>query len=681
MAQKIILALLLVSSVAFAGEPLPRKILALYDAREYSDHFFTPLHQQAEMPLNYLGMELVFRDVNQPLPSTAEMANFRGVITWFEKRQAVQRPADYCSWILSEMDRGKKLVILGRLGFATMERDRIDPVCQKALEKLGVRYLGNRSESRFFLKITKKDHDMVEFEHDLGANDDLNYAQFKIVDPRAHVYLQANRIDMSDSESALVITSPNGGLVYDSYVLIEDRDLHKLHWRINPYRFFEEAFGVTGWPRPDPTTMNGSRIFYSHIDGDGIFNVSHIDQHSYSAEIILEDVLKKNLDVPVSASIIAGYLDLPQYAGEREMSLYRNLFSLSNVEPGVHGYAHPLIWKKQTVALKIPGYQYSVDMEVKGAVEKTRNLLSKLHIPKDVTLYQWTGNCLLPPEALASAEAAHVENMNGGDTRFDRQFDSYAFVYPLSIVKGGRRQVYISASNENTYTNLWEGPYYGYADVLQTFDNTESPRRIKPVNIYYHYYSGERQAALQAVKKAYDYAHTHSLLAMWASDWPPIVNDFFATKVTPIAGGYQIHNLGKLRTIRFDHERRNVDMLHSKGVVGFAHERGSLYVSLDEGVDHSIILTSAHQDRPYIINATFKTRAFQWEPGGIRFEKLGWMTSHMRLGGMHPNATYTILAGTAPFSEKADRNGELEIHFSKAEMGRQYQEVIVRLSQ
>src|SRR4029453_5395461 len=90
-----------------------------------------------------------------------------------------------------------------------------------------------------------------------------------------------------------------------------------------------------------------------------------------------------------------------------------------------------------------------------------------------------------------------VPNINGGDTMLDREWPSYTRVAPLMRPVGSHWQNYTSASNENVYTNLWKGPFYGFRNVLETFRRTEHPRRVTPVNVYYHYYSAERVAGLR----------------------------------------------------------------------------------------------------------------------------------------------------------------------------------------
>ena len=70
---------------------------------------------------------------------------------------------------------------------------------------------------------------------------------------------------------------------------------------------------------------------------------------------------------------------------------------------------------------------------------------------------------------------------------------------------GQELQVYAPVINENVYTNLWTGPYYGFRRVLETFALTESPRRLKPIDVYYHFYSGAKVAGQQAWAEVYDF--------------------------------------------------------------------------------------------------------------------------------------------------------------------------------
>ena len=79
-------------------------------------------------------------------------------------------------------------------------------------------------------------------------------------------------------------------------------------------------------------------------------------------------------------------------------------------------------------------------------------------------------------------------NMNGGFTTISKAEPSLTLVAPLGIMKGDYYQIYAPMQNENVYTNLWNGPFYGFERVIETFEMTDKPLRFKPVNIYYHAY-------------------------------------------------------------------------------------------------------------------------------------------------------------------------------------------------
>ncbi|MBF0106802.1 MAG: hypothetical protein HQM16_15935 [Deltaproteobacteria bacterium] len=647
--------------------PIPRTILAFYNPNPHNDPFFTDIHQAAEVVLNHLGLKVVFWSITAPLPDDTIMTDVRGILTWFNGHGIVKNPQQYCSWLNTQMQQGIKLVMLGHFGFTQSNQDPFIPECKAMFKSLGAEFLGEYSNDTYFFNIEFQDKQMTGFEHHINLADRLTYSLIKVTDPAVKPHLKINRADLDDSSSALVFTSPQGGFVYDSYVLKEDVNLGKRHWIINPFAFFATAFDTQGLPKPDTNTINGTRIFYNHIDGDSPFNISHIDGKSFSIEIILEEIYKKYTSIPITTTLVTAYLDLEQYKTERIDKIYQTIFSLPHIEPASHGHAHPFNWKKGVLAFKIPGYEFTPKSEMLTSYLRITLLLQKLNIPKKIRLFTWTGDCFPSHEHITAVDQLRIQNINGGDSRFDRQYDSYAYVAPLGMLKNNALQVYASNSNEYTYTNKWTGPFYGFKLLKETLANTESPVRIKPINIYYHYYSGENTAALIALKENYEYALSQEIFPIQTSAYPPIVHDFFDTKIFKLPGGDLISNKGALRTIRYDNETRNVDMSRSTGVIGFKHYQGSLYVSLDETTQHRIFLTEKKQDHPYVIDASFDVKNFTDNNGTISFLKKGWHKSKIRLGGLVPQRDYRVTTPNESINATATDEGVLEINFKTAE--------------
>ena len=133
-------------------------------------------------------------------------------------------------------------------------------------------------------------------------------------------------------------------------------------------------------------------------------------------------------------------------------------------------------------------------------IRDSLNYIQKLIPSKAARTIYLSGNCLPTEEQLAFILDHGYQVMNGGDTFFDRQHPSLTYVKPLFRQAGSRHQVYSSNANENVYTHLWSKSFWGMKRVLETYKNTGHPVRLKPANLYYHFYSFEKWSAYQALE-------------------------------------------------------------------------------------------------------------------------------------------------------------------------------------
>jgi hypothetical protein len=227
-----------------------------------------------------------------------------------------------------------------------------------------------------------------------------------------------------------------------------------------------------------------------------------------------------------------------------------------------------------------------------------------------------------------------VPNINGGDTMRDREWPSYTRVAPLMRQVGRRWQTYTSASNENLYTHLWTGPFYGFRHVIETFEGTERPRRVAPVNVYYHYYSGERVASLAALHHVHEWVLRQPLARLFTSEYLAIVEGFRTARIARVAEGWRIWDHGALGTVRFDDTRAHVDLGRSSGVLGYVHHQGSLYVHL-AGPDPAVI---ALGDRPpataYLVQGSHRVTAWKRDAGRVALSLSGLGEKVVELGGL-----------------------------------------------
>ncbi len=694
-------------STVYADGILPRTILGLYDSSEdynkREDNNW--VHNHVEMVLNYLGMKVKLYDINQGLPDEETMNDVYGVLTWFLDEEMPQAE-EYCRWVTKEIRAGKKFVVLKNLGALidkTTKEEVPYSVVNQVYKALGLEYIGQWTDNPFVIDVIAQDQEMTEFERTLKGEAGI-YDNIKSIHPENKIYLKLNRKDIEDGESDAVVTTPWGGFVLEDYGNFMNYLDERMRWRINPFEFFNEALKIQDWPRFDTTTLFGYRIFYSHIDGDGFRNVSEIDPGRFASEIIRDEILEK-YDLPITVSVITSEVD-PTYLGSTHLKdIAKDIFRLPNVEVGVHGFSHPLDWDQQLTSFVIKGYsrkfklklendvkekfgyptaakimvdrQEYLDREIRQAVEFVNHNL----VPegKKVSVYQWTGNCRPPKEAIDLAEKLGIGNINGGDSRFDRWNPSYTDVAPLTRQVHGQIQIYTSNANENIYTDGWDKNYFAYSQVIETFEQTEdptliqaTPRRISPINVYYHFYSGERKISLDALKKVYDYVLTQNIIPLFTSEYVNVVKGFLSGKIDRLAdGGWRFSEYGRCQTIRLEHTSQFPDLQKSKGIIGFSRWHNSLYIYLTDAGQAILYLTDEKPTLPYLIEASNIIQNWQIFPDQISFATRGFKDGMYRLANLLADKNYEVIVSSLQdrqtiFQEtlKSNHEGELTIHFS-----------------
>lgn len=688
-------------SIANAGaaenqpQPVKRHILALYDSTEVKTAKETLIHAHAEVILNHLGFILDYYDINEGLPPAGTMDKYRGILTWFQDNR-IKNATAYNRWIQDQIKAGKKAVILDNFGaFQDNTGDPVDPELIEATFRLfGVDYLADETHNPLIITVTKKDSSMVEFERKL-TYEIRYYIHLKPVDPALKIYLSLERTDIPDSESAIVFTSPVGGMAIETYVFYLNLSDYATQWRINPFAFFSQAFGMKSIPVPDITTYYGNRLLFTHIDGDGFVSQSRIGQSKLCGEIIIEEILKKYA-IPTSASIIVG--EFITKCGQTLINqnnpairAVRSMYAIPYIEPASHGYTHPLHWEKKITALAFAPYsspitslrdkilkdtrygmltmslayiEKSYQEMIKTEILDSLEFINKNLIPdqsKKASLFFWTGNCIPHQDALLVCKKSGIRTINGGDPIFDDTNNSYTYLCPIKRPEGD--QYYTAACNENIYSNLWSGPFYGYKYVINTFKNTESPVRIKPANIYYHYYSGERAVSLNALKTVYDFVLEEKYFPVNVSTYIDIAGDWFLTEISVLKEncGFLIKNTGKCRTVRIDNCSLYPDFSKCYGIVGFIHYQNSLYIHLDGTGESVLWLTAQMPQKVFVHKSTGEITGWSAYNQRVSFKVTGTGALYITLANLSPESSYICEYENAHIPVSTDKSGTATI--------------------
>jgi len=667
---------------------IPRTIIALYDSsyENYTKIAETMTHRFAEMPLNHLGMVLEYHDVKDSLPDISAREDVKGVLTWFDSGERLNDPVSYIKWGIDVVKSGKKFVIIGDPGFFSNKKGEETPkvTINRFMNYLGLRDTGEWFSITYDVSFVQERNDIINFEREIKGF--LKpYPRFVPVDSSVQSLLIARKAGDPETDSHLVTMSENGGYIaegYASFVDIKsDRAIHQ--WFINPFKYFSQIFDISEQPKFDTTTYNGRRLYYSHIDGDGYNNITHIERYrkkrAFSSEVILKEIINAYPDMPVTVGIVAGDIDVDWAGYKKGQKLAKEILAKDNVEVASHTYSHPFFWqffenydyKKEEIFLdkyvhgsweavsifdkmkrklfsskdsksyvihedyEIPrayaNEKFDIHHEIVGSSEKIEKYAPE---GKKVKLVQWSGDTSPFEGALRETREAGYFNINGGDSRFDTEYPSYSWVSPLGRRVGDEIQVYASNSNENTYTDLWQGRFHGFKYLINTFENTEMPIRVKPFNIYYHFYSGERESSLNALKENIDYVKSKKFMPVTTSHYASIVDSFYKANIFELGNNkYSVENRGTANTIRIDKASLlGVDFVESKGVIGQKHHQGSLYIALDKIYENPIVVLhdnenfSSEPDSkiPYLIESNWQIYDVKRNVGEVSFVAEGF---------------------------------------------------------
>ncbi|MBF0431479.1 MAG: DUF2194 domain-containing protein [Fibrobacteria bacterium] len=676
----------------FALPPERRYILALYNGDIEKTYSTTLIHQHAEYVLNYMGYIVEPCDITKDLPSPAELGEYAAVFSWF-RSSSMPDPIRYLNWLEALLAKGIKIIMWSDPGLfensKTQKQINLSRI-NRFFARVGLEYYGEYTDNPLLVRINHMDTSLMEFERSIDRGR-LKFDGYKNISSKNKSHFSLKMRNKEKKESDICVTGPQGGFVFGDYVMYEHihpglRDtLYLKKFHLNPFLFFELVFQNQDKPKLDVSVNRGRRVFYSHIDGDGFSSLSHIGKNLTCIDVIKREILE-HYQLPISTSFITSGIH-PMYRGNQEKAdLVLSIASLPNTEIASHTFSHPFVWSKaqeslyqtayEEYHLRVPGYpERVIETEIQGSIQYLDSLAKQAG--KSCSMIFWSGNCSPEKDALYVVHKNNYLNINGGEPRFDRAFNSYVYVTPLTKRVGRYRQVYTSNSNETIYTNGWTGPYSGFSKVIETFENTGHDMIYRPMNVYYHYYSGERMAGLNALKKVYDYCLSQPVNPVFTSQYIKMVQGFFSGSITKMGTDrWEIKNNGACKTIRFDSNNRVVHMEKSENVIGWSYIKDRLYVYLGEKSNSVISLTSrSYQNKiPFLVNTNTNISNWQQNNGALSFTCIPWFKPELVIAGLEPNVKYKINikqnTNTQTQTTKADKNGKTTLSILNHHLGK-----------
>ncbi len=607
---------------------IPRKVLLLYDSHEAGLRS-SNVHRFLATPIEQLGYVPEYLDVRSPLPDYILKGRYAGIVTWFNSGELAG------AWLQKQIAHQVKVAFMHAFPYVNHAPLK---------DALGIEASSDILPEPIQLETlsTAVGYEIAPFPRRLDL--------FTVKALAAHTpWLRVNGGQQTFSEP--ILTAAWGGMALSPYLFVETDDIAKpsekiARWIIDPFKFLQAALDLPELPAPDNTTENGRRILTVHIDGDGFYNQTELAKNEYSPELIQREFIKAS-QLPHTVSIIEGEIassGLKPELTARLEGIAKEIFSLANVEIASHSYSHPFDWVKAKAAstsqsefnftkkelridsekrytLPIPNYRYSAEREVVGSARYIDTQLAPVH--KKTRVFLWTGDALPDEEAITWAENAHLANMNGGNTVSRNGQLTLTDISPSGIVVGQHFQPYAPIQNENSYTNDWLGPFYGYQEVINTFKLTDSPIRLKPISIYYHFYSGDKAASVAALHRVYSWAQTQETLPLWISEYTSRLYAFREAVYEKTAQGWKIHHAADLKSLRLPSTSRLPNLAASQGLAGYRVLPQGVYLNLTGEELVSLDFSPNTSTLPYLHNSNAQLSSWQVQGRRIDFSLKG----------------------------------------------------------
>jgi len=568
-----------------------RHVLVIHDLPPFNMDL-SAAHRYGGIVLERSGFVPHYHSALEPLPEEPTSDRYAGILVWWETGD---RRSGLCPWLSQQQDNGVPVVLMGQIPG--------NSACNKALAA------NSTAVPAAPLSYERVHSSVGNYE---GRRLPLLTAR-AIPQTNGHTPWLTLTDDLGQRFSA-IYTHNTGGVASAPYIFERGPD-EEAYWLFDPFAFIHQAFGKPQMPAIDTTTENGRRILTAHIDGDGFVSRGEFPGSPFSAEVIQDEVLSR-YDIPHTVSVIEAEVSpngLYPGASEEAETIARSIFRMDSVEVASHSYSHPFFWQSMEGGpaprlentlygyfMNIPDYQASLAREIGGSVSYINERLSPEDKP--VSIFLWTGDARPGQEALERVREAGLVNVNGGNTRPLPYASELATTWPDARPVGDELQVYAPVMNENVYTNEWTGPYYGFRHVIDTFRILEDKGRLKPMGIYYHFYSGTKPEALGALHEVYRYALSQPVTPLYLSDYARRVQAlYYSALLRDADGGWHWRGIGQPRTVTVALDQFP-DLARSTGVAGYHDASGHRYIHLT-GDAPRLFLADTPPEGPRLVQA------------------------------------------------------------------------------
>lgn len=209
---------------------------------------------------------------------------------------------------------------------------------------------------------------------------------------------------------------------------------------------------------------------------------------------------------------------------------------------------------------------------------------------------------------------------------------------------------------------------YALSRVIETYQYTDAPRRLRPIAFYYHAYSASSPGGLDALGEVYTWLSLQRLFAVRVPDYRARVTAFREQVLArDLYGAYVVYGGEALRTLRVPASLGQPDLNRSSAVASIASLPQGRYVTFAaQGLRRlRLAVTAASPARPYLERTNGRVEhwnADSLQQGRVRvqFEAVAEQPLLLRLGGLPPRVSCALKRDGRVTRANADDQGYAE---------------------
>jgi hypothetical protein len=611
-------------------EVMPRKVLLVQALGPAEPLDRSMGARTIAMPLNYLGYDIRYADINKGLPKDITSDRYAGIVVAIDG--PIVDTGAWRQWLLARISEGLRVAVVNQFGF------RIDA---RTAGALGLELVPGSAPLGGTPQVASQ-APIMGFEYMPLA--DVRSAVGIRVGPTGRSLL---RLQVGGYAYDPAGITQWGGYALAPYGMVALNALGQYRWAFQPLDFFRQALALEDIPVPDLTSENGRRLMFTQVNGDGFASRVEFarDRGRFSGEVLYDEVFTR-YRVPMTVSVVEGETGpagkYPELAPALE-SIGRRIFALPNVEIASHTYSHPFQWSRiddvtgqridagkspgrpdDAFSMDIPGYAFDLDREIGGSIEYIDRRLAPPG--KKTVALLWSGDAAAPRVALRRASQAGVLAINGGDTVITKTNNSWTNISPYGVAKGdhpAEYQVYAAAMNENVHAVDWLGAYAGFDRVLETFALTGEPIRFKALDIYYHFYSATKLAYLKALGTVFESALRQPVFPIFTTEYVTRALEWRQVAIARDGDRWLVRSGANLRQLRWPGQGVP-DLSTASGIAGYLPGPGGLYIHMGGEQAAFRISPEGQASLPHVRQASGFIRNFQRQGRDMQFDFGGY---------------------------------------------------------